>query len=228
MKRLLAFSTLFLSVVSLNAQETYFATKVGTVLTYKSFDKKLKETGTVRYTISKVNVSGNDLDITYLVESIDPKESLVYKDEITIHQKGDKLYMDMSNFVNKSAFQKEGEIPAELEITGNNMEIPVNAQPGASLPDASVAMALKMGFVNLKMSADITNRKVESIEDITVKAGTFKCVKFSGDVNATVLGLNVKSKSLEWYSKGVGMVKTESYDKNSKLMSSMELVDIKK
>ncbi len=210
------------------SQETFFPTKEGTVLVYKSLDKKSKETGTVKYTITKVNASGNDLDITYLVESIDPKESLLYKEEITIQQRGDKLYMDMSNLINKAAFQQNGEIPAEVEITGNNMEIPVNAQPGTLLPDASVSMALKMGFVNMKMAADLTNRKVEAIEDITVPAGTFKCHKFSSDVSATVMGMTAKSKSMEWYAKGIGLVKSESYDKSGKVQSTMHLVELKK
>lgn len=228
MKKILILTGLACFMLTGHSQETYFPTKEGTVLVYKSLDKKSKETGSVKYTINKVKASGNDLDITYLVESLDPKESLLYKEEITIQQRGDKLYMDMSNLINKSAFQQDGEIPAEVEITGNNMEIPVNAQPGASLPDASVSMALKMGFVNMKMAADVTNRKVEAIEDVTVPAGTFKCLKFSSDVNATVMGMNVKSKSTDWYAKGIGLVKSESYDKSGKIQSTMHLTELKK
>ena len=211
----------------LNAQEIFFPTKEGTVLVYKSFDKKDKETGTTRYTITKINGNGSDLDITYLIESIDSKDKLVFKDEITIQLKGDKLYCDMSNFINKAAFQQEGEIPAEIQITGNNMEIPSNPNPGDLLPDASVEMAMKMGFVNMKMSANVTNRKVEAIEDVTVAAGTFKGYKFSGDVNTVAMGIKVNAKSTEWYAKGVGIVKSESFDKNGKLQSRMELIELK-
>ncbi len=229
MKKLIILVSLAFCVFSLFSQETFFATKPGMVLTYKSFDKKAKETSIVRYTIQNVKSPGSkDLDITYKVESFDPKETPVYSEEITIHQKGDVLYMDMSSFVNKAGFQQNGEIPAELEIKGNSMEIPVNVQPGTSLPDASVIMSMKMGFISMKMAADLTNRKAEAVEDLTVAAGTFKCIKFSSDVNAIVMGMNVKSKSLEWYSKGIGMVKTESYDKNGKLQSSTELVELKK
>lgn len=228
MKKLIALTGFILMSVIVSAQETFFPTKVGTVLTYKSFDKKAKESGTVRYTIKDVNGSGANLDITYLCEALDPKQSLLYKEEITIHQKGNKLYMDMSNFINKGAFQQNGQIPAEIEITGNNMEIPVNAQPGETLPDANIAMSMKMGFINLKMAANVTNRKVEAKEDITVTAGTFNCYKFSSEVQATAMGINVKSKNTDWYAKGVGIVKSESYDKNGKLQSTFELIDIKK
>jgi hypothetical protein len=211
----------------LKAQETFFPTKEGTVLFYQTFDKKDMLTNSARYTIKHLNRNGNNLDITYLVESIDPKDKLSFKEEITIHQKGDKLYLDMGNFVNKAAFQQNGEIPANIQINGNSMEVPLNPKPGDLLPDANVEMALKMGFVNMKISAQVTNRKVDAIEDITVKGGLFKSYKFSSEVNSSAMGIKVKSTVNEWYAKGVGIVKSESYDKTGKLQSHTELVEIK-
>jgi hypothetical protein len=198
MKNLIVCSALTFLGMALNAQEIFFPTKEGTVLVYKTSDKKDKVTGTMRYTINHIAINGSDMDITYLVESIDPKDKLVFKEEITIQQKGDKLYFDMSNFINKAAFQQDGTIPGEIQITGNNMEVPSNPNPGDVLPDANVEMAMKLGFVNMKMSANVTNRKVEAIEDITVAAGTFKCYKFSSDVNSVAMGIKVSAKSFEW------------------------------
>jgi len=226
MKKLLIITVIILSVLVLKAQQSFFPTKEGTVLIYKSFDKKEKVTGVVKYTIKHVNINGSDMDITYQCESIDAKDKPVFKEEITIHQKGDKLYLDMSNFINKAAFQQDGEIPANIEVTGNNMEIPMNPTPGEILPDANIAMALKMGFINMKVSADITNRKVEAIEDIAVKGGNFKCYKFSSDVSSVAMGIKVKAKSMEWYAKGIGTVKTESYDKNGNLQGRTELIEV--
>lgn len=227
MKKLFLLTVIFFGIVSLKAQETFFPTKEGTILIYKSFDKKDKVTSMLKYTIKNVKISGSNMDVTYLCESIDPKDKLIFKEEIIIHQKGDKLYLDMSNFINKAAFQQEGEIPANIEVTGNNMEIPLNPTPGDILPDANVAMALKMGFVNMKISADLTNRKVEAIEDITVTGGTFKCYKFSSDINSSAMGIKFKGKSAEWYAKGIGTVKSESYDKEGKLQSRTELIEVK-
>lgn len=220
------FSVIILfSVLIINGQETFFPTKEGMVLTYKTFDKKDNVTSAMKYTINKVNINGNDIDITYLCESLDNKEKLVFKEEITVHQKGDVMYIDMGNFLNKAAFQQNGEIPAEVEVKGNNMEIPLNPLPGQTLPDANIEMAMIMGFVNMKMSADITNRKVEAIEDISVSGGSFKCYKFSGDVNTVAMGIKVQAKSIEWYAKNVGMVKSESYDKKGNLNGRTELVE---
>ena len=226
MKKLFLFAAMILIGMVLRAQEIFFPTKEGTVLVYKTFDKKDKEISKVRYTITHVNINGSDMDITYLCESIDPKEKLLFKEEITIHKKGDNLYFDMSNFINKAAFQRNGEMPAEIQITGNNMEIPSDPKPGDLLPDANVEMAMKMGFINMKMSAQVTNRKVEAIEDITVKAGTFKGYKFTSEVNANAMGMKTKSNNIEWYAKGIGLVKTESSDKNGKLQSHTELIEL--
>ncbi|NEW81953.1 MAG: hypothetical protein GZ094_06275 [Mariniphaga sp.] len=227
MKKLILFTVTILLGMMLNAQETFFPTKEGTVLIYKNFDKKEKLTTTVQYTVKHVAINGSNMDITYLCESFDPKEKPIFKEEITIHKKGDKLYLDMSNFINKAAFQQNGEIPAEIQITGNDMEMPSNPSPGDVLPDANVLMSLKMGFINLKMAADITNRKVESIEDITVKGGTFKCYKFSSEINSSAMGIKVHSKNFDWYAKGIGTVKNENYDKNGNMQSRSELVEIK-
>lgn len=226
MKHLLFLTLIMFCTVTIKAQNTFFPTKEGTVLIYKSFDKKDKLLSEVKYTIKKVNISGNDLDITYHCESLDNKEKLVFEEDITIHQSGDMLYLDMGNFINKAVFQQDGEIPAEVEVKGNNMQIPLNPQPGQSLPDAGIEMSMKMGFVNMRVAAEITNRKVESIEDVTVAAGNFNCYKFMGNINSVALGIKVKASSAEWYAKGIGTIKNESYDKNGKLESHMELVSI--
>lgn len=227
MKNLLLPVIFIFSALIINAQDSFFPTKEGMVLTYKSFDKKDKITGVMKYTIEKVNINGSDIDFTYLCESLDNKEKLVFKEEITVHQKGDVMYIDMGNFLNKAAFQQDGSMPAEVEVKGNNMEIPLNPSPGQTLPDANIEMSLKMGFMSMKMSADVTNRKVEAIEDISVTGGTFKCYKFSADANTVAMGIKVQAKTIEWFAKGIGTVKTESYDKKGNLTGRTELVEIR-
>jgi len=225
MKKTLLFTLLLFVIVPLKAQESFFPTKEGTVLIYKMFDKKNKETGTMKYTIKEIVSNGDDMDVTYIVESMDPKGKSQFKEEITMYKKGDVLYYDMGNFINKAAFQQDGEIPPNIQITGNNMEIPVNPTPGQSLPDANIEIALKMAFVNLKISTSLTNRKVEAVEDITVPAGSFNCYKFTSDVNSSIMGKKITASSVEWYARGLGVVKSESYNKKGELETYMVLVE---
>ncbi|HTN69398.1 MAG TPA: hypothetical protein VLZ33_08035 [Dysgonamonadaceae bacterium] len=227
MRNLLLIATILFSGMLAKAQDIFFPTKKGTVLEYKVYDKNEKETGMVRYTITDVTSSGDNTYITYLLESVDANDKPIFKEEITISKRGDKLFVDMSKFLNKAAFKQGGEIPGEIEISGNEMEIPSNLKLGDILPDSNVEMALKMGFINLKMSADVSDRKVEAVENVTVEAGSFDTYKLTSTVSAKALGMKTSTSSAEWIAKGVGMVKSESYDKKGNVTSHTELVSFK-
>lgn len=216
----------FFAAVS-HAQDLFFPSKEGTVLTYNVLDKKDKVTSTFKYTIQKVTGNASNLDITYLYESIDPKGKQSFSDVITIHKKGDILYLDMSNFVNKAVFQQNGQMPVDVQIKGNNMEIPSNLSPGQALPDANVEMAMKMGFINMKIAADVTNRKVEALEDVAVKAGNFKSYKISSDVKSSAMGIKASGKSTQWYAKGLGLIKSVNTDEKGNSTGGIELVEVK-
>jgi hypothetical protein len=228
MRKLMILTLAVLLSFCLSAQKAFFPAKAGTKLTYQTSDKKGKMTGQTTYTVKEITGSGDHFTIVYEVESMNDKGEKIYIDKITAKMEGDKMYFDMSNFLNKAAFQQNGEIPASVEITGNNMEIPLVPVPGTSLPDANVTMSMKMGFMNLKMTMTLTNRKVEALEDVIVKAGSFNTFKLSADATGTVIGIKVNTKSVDWYAYGVGLVKTESYDKKGELKSVLELIDFQK
>lgn len=227
MKKVLFLGFMLCASLILKAQLVYFPSE-GTVLTYHNLDKKGKVESKIVYTVESVKQSGDNADVTYLVESLDKNDKSVFKDRITFKKEGDKLYFDMSNFVNKSAFQQDGEIPTTVKIEGNSLEVPVNGTAGQSLPDANLTISSDIGFVKLKMTTNIINRKVEAIEDLTVPAGTFNCLKISGDVSGKILGMTVSGKNVQWYSSEIGMVKSDSYDKKGELSSSMVLVSVTK
>jgi hypothetical protein len=227
MKRYLLLMVVILASLTLSSQNIFFPSKEGTRLTYENYDKKGKPTGKVLYTIKEVKKMGSDMDITYQIEMLDAKEEQQYIDEVTIKKRGDQMIFDMSKFINKAAFpQAEGGAAPAMEVTGNNMELPLVPVPGMSLPDANVQISMKMGFINMKMSANVTNRKVEAIEEINVKGRSFNAFKLTSDVNSVVLGVKVNSKSAEWYAYNLGVVKSVSYNKKGEVESSMELIDI--
>jgi len=150
MKKFFLLAWICLFGITAMGQDTFFPTKEGVVLAYKTYDKKGKLTGGSRITIKSVQGTPDNLKITYELESLDQKDVLVFKDEISILQKGDVMYVDMGDFLNKAAFQQNGQIPAEVKISGNSMELPINAMAGTTLPDANVTMEMKMGFINMK------------------------------------------------------------------------------
>ena len=140
MKTLLLIGALLFSVTSVDAQDIFFPSKEGTVLEYKIYDSKDKQTGMTRYTITDIKRMGSDMDITYLIETRDSEDKELIKREITINKKGDKLYVDMSKFISNAIFEKVGEKANKMEITGNDMEIPSNLKVGDNLPDSNIGL----------------------------------------------------------------------------------------
>ena len=77
------------------------------------------------------------------------------------------------------------------------------------------------------MSANVTDRKVEAVENVAVPAGNFEAYKLTSTVSANAMGMKTSTSSAEWITKGIGMIKSESYDKNGSVSSHTELVSVK-
>ena len=72
----------------------------------------------------------------------------------------------------------------------------------------------------MTMNMEVYDRKVEGFESITTPAGTFECVKVTYKARTkmgTAIPINVNISGAEWFAKGTGIVRTESYDKKDKL-----------
>ena len=228
MKTLFLIATILLSSMLIKAQEIFFPSKVGVVLEYKSYDKKDGETGTTRYTITEVNKMGKDMDITYLILKMDKDKKVQFEDEITVNYKDDKLFLDMSNIFRQSILSEKGELPKNFKISGTDVVTPSYLKVGDKLPNSHVNMAIKRGIINIKIAINITDRTVESLENITVPAGSFEAYKINSKMSAKASIINKTSTSSEWLVKGIGMVKSESYDKKEELESYTELISIQK
>ncbi len=105
----------------------------------------------------------------------------------------------------------------EVQVVSDKLEIPSTLSVGQALNNGSATMSVSnQGMRIMTMSATITNRKVESKESITVPAGTFDCFKITYNIETKSI-FTVQATAAEWYAKGVGMIKQESYDKKGKL-----------
>jgi hypothetical protein len=77
------------------------------------------------------------------------------------------------------------------------------------------------------MYVNLSNRKCAAIESVTTPAGTFECYKITQDVEAKAI-VKVLATDITWLAEGVGVVKSESYDKKGKLMGSSQLTKFEK
>ena len=110
----------------------------------------------------------------------------------------------------------------EVDISGTNLILPNNLSAGQSLPDANMLMNIKVPPMNMKMTVDIRDRKVEGKETVTTSAGTFDCFVISY-IHESKMGMKITGNAKEWIAEGVGMVKSESYNKKGKRISRSEL-----
>jgi hypothetical protein len=135
------------------------------------------------------------------------------------------LKMDMNKFIPKDMFG--GDTDIEFEMEGDYLEFPKSLDVGQSLKDGMINGKMTMegnpAMANMTLSVKIFNRKVEAKEDITTPAGNFTCFKISYDMESStkVMGMNnkVNLKGIDYVSEGIGVIKTESYNKKGDLSS---------
>lgn len=111
----------------------------------------------------------------------------------------------------------------DITMEAEDFVLPSNLSVGTSIKDAQVTATMNNNGAQFgTMTLTSQNKKVVSMEAVTVPAGTFDCYKIEGNmVSKTVtmgIPINFEFKNVEWYAKGVGLVRTESYGKNGKLI----------
>ena len=185
----------------------------GTTWEWTNYDKKGKEESKSIQKVLEMNSTSDGLVVSLSTtiimedgEEFPPMEmDMVCKDGV--------IYYDMHKFV-PDQYLKDEENDTEIKIEGTNLEMPASMKAGDLLKDASVTMNIGGAStpIPINMSVDIINRKVESEESINTPAGNFDCFVIT-QTTRTKLMMTFSIDTKEWYTPGIGMVKSESYKK---------------
>lgn len=228
MKQLLLIAVFcYSSVAVLIAQDCpmYYPDKENTQMEYKQYDKKGGLSGSSVQKITSIKKSAGSTEVAVSAETFDAKGKSLGTANLKARCEGGIFYIDMSNYLNQQSTDAYKDM--EMKVEGGNLEMPSGMKAGDVLKDGDMKMSFSSGGMNvMNISVSITNRKVEAIENVTTPAGTFECYKLSYDI-ATKMMISVKMKGIEWYAKGVGMVKSETYSKDGKLQGSTVLSALK-
>ena len=199
-----------------------------------TYDKKAKESGRLTYTISDLIKTGNATTASFVSEMVDEKGKSISKGVGKYKCSGGILFIDAKVAMpqEQMAAYKNMDVKAD-EVY---IEYPASLSAGQSLKDANFKMdVINKGTAFSTVTMDQTNRKVEGKETVTSAAGTWDCWKitYDGRFKATIggpagIGIPVNFKSTEWFAPGFGIVKTEAYNKNGKLMGSTLITSVKK
>jgi len=217
---------LLLSCVALQAQNAFFPAKSGMKMLYVNQNAKGKAKNYTRHTIKNVEGSGLNLTISYVMEILDknmkPQSNPSSEIPCKVVIKDGVVILDMHQMFTDQMTSPD----VKVEITGVPMELPSSLKPGQSLKDANIILTIDAGIMKMKTDVKITDGKCETIEVITVRAGTFTCHKITQTVTTTIMGREIVTTSNSWYAPNIGTVKTESFNNKNKLTGTTELISI--
>jgi len=222
----------FISASSQNCSGYYYLTNSAVEMT--TYDKKAKESGKITYTISNINKTGDATTANFTSEMKDEKGKSISKGAGKYKCSGGNLFID----ARVAMPQEQMGAYKDMDVKANDafIEYPASFSDGQSLKDVDFKMdIINKGTVFSVVTLEQSNRKVEGKESITSPAGTWECWKitYDGRFRATIggpsgIGIPVNFKSTEWLAPGFGIVKTETYNKNGKLVGSTLITAVKK
>lgn len=205
------------TMTSIPAQNVFFPVKEGTTLVYASLNAKGNVESYTRQTVSKVEGNASDMLISYLVQPLDKKQKPVDNTSANyaIKVRNGVIEYDMKSFTTP-------ETAGVIEVEGDKLRLPSSISPGDKLDDVNFTLTIKVGF-KIVTTISFTEQECLAVENVTVPAGEFKCVKLTQTSSVTALRRTVATKILSWYAPGIGTVKTETYNDKGKLQSAVVL-----
>jgi len=196
--------------------DAFFPYKKGMVIEQQSFSAKDKLTSSVKQKVTDISNSPLGTKVELANEYFDEKGKPVGTANFSITCKDGIISVDMRNYMD--AKSRESFSGANVTIEGTPLELPYNLAPGMTLPEGTLIMKMDMGDspISMNMNMRIFDRKVEGIESVTTPSGTYSCFKLSQSVEMKMM-FTITAKSIEYYSKEFGLIRSESYDKKGKL-----------
>lgn len=199
----------------------------GTEWTITSFDKKGKVESSAQNFIKDIRANGGKVDYLVAVKVADNKEKQMSESEMTMSCENGVFTMDLRDAI--PAATLEGLQSMEVTMGGDNLQYPTNMSPGQSLPNSEINVkASTSGMTVMDMTVSVIDRKVEAIETITVPAGEFKCFKISSTTTVKMRIMNTTTSDIQWYAPGIGVVKSQYFDKKGRESGHSELTYYKK
>jgi hypothetical protein len=199
----------------------------GTEWTITNYDSKGKFDSSSKNVMKDVTASGNKVAYLVYAKIHDKKDKEVSEAEMNMFCEDGVFTMDMRNAI--PAATLEGLQSMDLTISGDNLQYPNVMSAGQDLPNSEINMkAASNGMTIMDMTITVFNRKVEAIETITVPAGEFKCFKISSSTTVRNRIMNVTTSEVQWFAPGIGVIKSQYYDKKGKESGHSELTHYKK
>ncbi|MFK7786987.1 MAG: hypothetical protein AB8B56_17835 [Crocinitomicaceae bacterium] len=203
----------------------YMPTEEGSTWELTHYSKKDKVTGSTKYELLEKKATGDDITFKIRATSSDEKGEEIYINEFEAYCREGVFEMDMTGML-------KGETMAayeSMDVTVDASDYPLpnlDEAAGTPLKDGTMTVQVAMNGVNsFRMTIEVTDRLVEGRESMETTAGTFDCVKITQTVK-TKMVVKIQASTIEWYAPGVGVVRSDSYDKKGRLTGYSVLTSI--
>lgn len=219
--------TVFLGLIgtiSISAQDNcskFYPMTEGVSMEYTNYNKKGKVEGVSSYKVIDSDSNGSTTNATMAINLKDEKGKDIYNTNYKLSCSGNMVTLDYESLLPSEMMKQYQDM--DIQITGNDIEIPNELSVGQNLSDANVTMKISMSGINMSIAVDMLKRNVEKKESITTPAGTYDCYVLFSENHSKAMMVNQVYPSRVWLAEGVGMVKQETYKKNGDLMSSTQL-----
>lgn len=187
-------------------QGTWFCGTPGAKLSYTRTGAA--QTDTYQYVVTGVSRDGDKTTITFqtVIPGVeDPKNCQVWTE-------GGWYHMDVNSVM--------GQYGDAMGATGNAPVVPEDPAVGQKLADCSVEIP------GILTTASFTKVRMSRQETVTVPAGTFECWVLEYATDSKMAIVKSQSRTETWLAKGVGEVKSVTYDKKGKVLSTVELTAV--
>lgn len=227
-RKLLSILAILVSVAAdLMGQEPapYFCNVADTVLEYirTTSEGDVKWYHTMR--IGTVNETGNRAQIDYTSHILNHKHKPYYGDEpaeLSASITNGMVTLDVAESV-AAVFRTMLPSGARITSSGGESSLPSDMVPGDVLPDVYASVKA----LGLTMKITVTERNVLRNETLSTPAGTFDCVVIRERKVEKGMGRNRHTIADTWYSRGVGMVRHDTYSPELELQTSEVLTVIR-
>lgn len=199
--------------------DPFFGFKEGVKLTFADLDKKGRPTSHSVNEVTKIEGEAPfNCTVEYTVTLLDDKKEPIGMDPMV------QKYSIRNGIVTFDEDSFAGQLlqGMEVKISGTLFRLPSNAKVGDTFGDYSIL--INMG--GIKTTSHVTNIRVTAEETLNIDGVDIECVVVENSTSSKALGIKSEGTQKIWYGRGYGPVRTETYDKKGKIMSTNALVEI--
>jgi len=192
----------------------FYQLEEGRAWEYTSYNKRGKKQGRQYQEVRNLDQTASGFEATIYTKVYDKKDKVITEGEFDMACNDGIVTFDIEQMIPAGTLDAFKQM--EMEMEADQLEWPSALSVGQNLDDGYLKMSAK-GPLPMNVNMEITNRVVKAKEQLTVPAGTYDAFKVTYDSELKASMIKQNFSVVQYVAEGVGVVKTENYDKKGQL-----------